>query len=89
MTTTEHFPAVASGQTPDRRGQGTMVEQARAATQVQMAVLQARQYPRDTVAAKRRLLEACAPGLAAPRVSRWQMQMHCDARIRRLLGSDT
>jgi len=60
MTTTEQFPASASGSTPDRRGQGTMVEQARAASQVQAAVYLAREFPRDPSAAKKRMLEACA-----------------------------
>lgn len=60
MSTTEQFPAVANGGTADRRGQGTMVEQARAASQVQAAVYLARQFPRDVMAAKSRMLEACA-----------------------------
>lgn len=60
MSVTEQFPAAASGQTPDRRGQGTMVEQARAATEVQAQVYLAREFPRDTAAARKRMLEACA-----------------------------
>lgn len=60
MSTTEQFPATASGSTPDRRGQGTMVEQARAASQVQAAVYLAREFPRSTETAKKRMLEACA-----------------------------
>lgn len=60
MSMTEQFPATASGSTPDRRGQGTMVEQARAATEVQAQVYLAREFPRDTAAAKARMLEACA-----------------------------
>lgn len=59
MSTTEQFPATASGSTPDRRGQGTMVEQARAASQVQLAYYMAKQFPRDARAAERRMLEAC------------------------------
>jgi hypothetical protein len=57
---TEQFPAAASGSTPDRRGQGTMVEQARAATEVQGQVYLAKQFPRDPMKAKSRMLEACA-----------------------------
>lgn len=60
MSVTEQFPAAASGSTPDRRGQGTMVEQARAASQVQAAVLVAQERPRDRVLVKSRMLEACA-----------------------------
>jgi hypothetical protein len=59
-TAAEQFPATASGTTADRRGQGTMVEQARAASQVQAAVYLAREFPRDTATAKTRMLEACA-----------------------------
>lgn len=44
----------------DRVGQGTAVEQARAATEVQGAIYIARQFPRDTEAARRRMLDACA-----------------------------
>lgn len=60
MSTTEQFPATASGATADRRGQGTMVEQARAAAEVQAQVYLAREFPRDTAVAKKRMLEACA-----------------------------
>jgi hypothetical protein len=60
MSVTEQFPATASGTTADRRGQGTMVEQARAATEVQAQVYLAREFPRDATAAKTRMLEACA-----------------------------
>lgn len=60
MSVTEQFPAAASGQTPDRRGQGTMVEQARAASEVQAQVYLAREFPRDPKGAKARMLEACA-----------------------------
>lgn len=60
MSMTEQFPATTSGQTPDRRGQGTMVEQARAASQVQAAVYLAREFPRNAATAKARMLEACA-----------------------------
>lgn len=60
MSMTEQFPASASGQTADRRGQGTMVEQARAASQVQAAVYLAREFPRNAASAKARMLEACA-----------------------------
>ena len=56
----QQFPAPGNGSTPDRRGQGTMVEQARAATEVQAQVCLARQYPRDAMMAKSRMLEACA-----------------------------
>lgn len=58
-TMEQQFPASANGGTPDRRGQGTMVEQARAASQVQAAVYLARQFPRDVMDAKTRMLEAC------------------------------
>ncbi len=60
MSVTEQFPAAASGSTPDRRGQGTMVEQARAAAEVQAQVYLAREFPRDIATAKKRMLEACA-----------------------------
>jgi len=59
VSMTEQFPATASGSTPDRRGQGTMVEQARAATEVQLAYYMAKRFPRDPRAAERRMLEAC------------------------------
>lgn len=54
----DQFP-VAAGSTPDRRGQGTMVEQSRAATEVQAQVYLAREFPRDTVMAEKRMLDAC------------------------------
>jgi hypothetical protein len=60
VSVTEQFPAAASGSTPDRRGQGTMVEQARAATEVQAQVYLAREFPRDPKASRARMLEACA-----------------------------
>jgi len=53
----------ASG--PTRVGQGTLVEQVRAATEVQGAIYIARQFPRDVEAARQRMLMACAqPELA-------------------------
>jgi hypothetical protein len=50
-------PTVA---TAGRVGQGTAVEQARAATQVQGAIYIARQFPRDERAAERRMMQACS-----------------------------
>lgn len=57
IETAGHFAPVASG--PGRVGQGTAIEQARAATQVQAAILVARQFPRDEALAKRKMLIAC------------------------------
>lgn len=55
--TASHFAPVATG--PGRVGQGTEIEKARAATQVQAQVLIARQFPRDPMAARRAMLVAC------------------------------
>jgi hypothetical protein len=44
----------------DRIGQGTAVEQARAATQVQGAIYIAQQFPRNVAAARTRMLQACS-----------------------------
>lgn len=50
---------------PDRVGQGTLIEASRAATQVQAAVIMAKQFPRDENMARAKILRACAnPGLA-------------------------
>lgn len=46
--------------TPDRIGQGTAIEQSRAAAEVQMMVYLARQYPRDEDQARDRMLRACS-----------------------------
>lgn len=57
IETAGHFAPVASA--PGRVGQGTAIEQARAATQVQAAILVARQFPRDPAACRRQMLAAC------------------------------
>jgi len=55
-------PAVGA---PDRIGQGTAIEQARAATEVQAMFLIARQFPRERKLATARMLDACSvPELA-------------------------
>lgn len=57
MTTLEQFTSAVAQ--PERVGQGTVVEQARAATEVQGAIYIARQFPRDLERAQARMLKAC------------------------------
>jgi hypothetical protein len=56
--TAEMIPSPAPA--PERLGQGTAIEQSRAAAEVQMMVYLARQYPRDPKRARERMLEACS-----------------------------
>lgn len=58
MSTDMFMPAPTKG--AGRVGQGTEVEKARAATQVQAAVYLARQFPRDEEVAQAKMLRACS-----------------------------
>lgn len=61
--TADHFAPARTA--PGRIGQGTEIEKARAATQVQAAVYIARQFPRDPARAHAQMQEACKdPDLA-------------------------
>lgn len=56
---TDILPATPAAPMPARLGQATAVEQSRAVAQVQAAAVMARQFPRDTQAARLAMQEVC------------------------------
>ncbi|MDL4812730.1 hypothetical protein [Actinomadura opuntiae] len=64
---TAQAPAVAPVPSPGRIGQGTVVEQSRAAAEVLAAVQVAQQFPRDIQRAKAQMRDSCAQERLAER----------------------